>query len=210
MITAACKCDEMAAKQKMVESMRHKQANLPVRESTKTFSNFFKKEVEEALEASRAFVDGNGPTTLMFVGKTGCGKSHLLEAIGRQMLYEGKRVRYEQVADFLDTLRYSYQDSSDQDIHELMLWYQRQHVLLLDDLGASKRTEWAEERLTAIIDERMRTARPLVVATNCPNQDAMAEKLGDRIASRLFQTNEALSEVNVVIMTAADYRTKEG
>ena len=82
--------------------------------------------------------------------------------------------------------------------------YARAPVLLLDDLGAEKTTEWAAEKLTALVAERYRTGGRLVVATNL-DFDQMAEKVGNRIADRLF--DDRTGKVLSVTLTTSSYRT---
>ena len=84
-------------------------------------------------------------------------------------------------------------------------WYQRHSVLLLDDLGAESAKDWAVERLTALVDERLRLGKRMVLATNLTQAQAL-ERLGDRLTSRVFQTNQELGDVTLVAIVATDYR----
>ena len=76
-------------------------------------------------------------------------------------------------------------------------------LLLLDDIGAEKPSEWVEQELFNLIEDRYRNNRLLVVATN-EVEPTIRAKLGDRIASRLFD-NET-GTVKQVYLTATDYR----
>ena len=207
-----CRCKDFEAKRERNELFRRSQANLPSRnEQFRRFSNFrVRKGADAALESAHAFAEGNGPAVLVLVGSTGCGKTHLLEAIGRRALDLGLTVRYEQTVDLLDKYRSTFAQDSLEMIDDVISWYQQMDVLLLDDLGAGKSTDFAIERLTQMIDERMRAGRRMAIATNLVSPDAMAEALGHRLASRLFQTNRELGEVKVVVMTASDYRREKG
>jgi DNA replication protein DnaC len=76
-------------------------------------------------------------------------------------------------------------------------------LLMLDDLGAEKHSEWVREQLYRLIDERYGVNRLLIVSTN-ESYESLANNLDDRIASRLFDTNSG--KVMQVIMTCSDYR----
>ena len=57
-------------------------------------------------------------------------------------------------------------------------------VLALDDVGAEQATDWRQERLARLVDERYQQNRPVLLATNFPPA-AWEEMLGARTVSRL-------------------------
>lgn len=57
-------------------------------------------------------------------------------------------------------------------------------VLLLDDLGAEKSTEWTQAILFEIIDYRYNNNRPIIITTNCLPEE-LKEKIGERSVDRL-------------------------
>ena len=184
-------------------------ANIPHRgasEGARTFANFHRGEdVDPAFRASREFADGKGPPVLVLTGGTGCGKSHLLEAIGRSVMGHGGFARYEFVPDLLSRFKATYDKTSELSEADVKAIYEGVPVLLLDDLGAEKATEWAMEKLTALVDHRYREGKRLAIATNKEHQDFVAQG-NSRLASRLFDI--ATGSVAVVGITAPDYRLK--
>lgn len=210
LLQAACRCPANERRKVEEKAQRFAEANLPT--GGRTFENFNRvRGTEAALEKARHFAQMMGPSTFVLCGETGTGKSHLLEAIGRYVLAQTSlTVRYEVAADLLERLRHTYADVSSRefDMYELTGWYQRRHVLLLDDVGVRGGSDWAVEVLTSLIDERIRNRWRLAVATNL-TRDEMEEKLGARLASRLFQQNEELGQVARMTITASDYRLKE-
>ena len=202
-----------------------KWANLPNNNDPRTFDNFeLLPGTEAAFSAAKEFpysghmveseddpIDdftGTDHHILVITGRNGCGKSHLLEAIGRRLLAEQTQIRYEYVPTLLDGLRAAYDDDAEVRFPQKWASIMRTSGLLLDDLGAEKGSDWAREKLTALVDERYRTGAAyceyLVVATNL-NFEQMGEQLGYRIADRLF--DEHTGKVKVVNMTANSYRT---
>jgi DNA replication protein DnaC len=120
------------------------------------------------------------------------------------MLEAGYLVRYEYVPVMLDNLRATYDADAEVKFADRWAMYARAQVLLLDDLGAEKASEWAIEKLTALVSERYRTRGMLVVATNL-TFDQAAESLSYRLADRLW--DERTGKVCSVTITADSYRT---
>ena len=201
---AQCKCLKVEQKRQRDVALRWEQANLP-HHAPRIFDAFEAVAgTGEMLDAAKLFATGGGPRCLVLVGSVGVGKSHMLEAICRAYLMKGKTARYELVSSFLDRLRSTYDDGSQEDITELMAWYERRGVLALDDLGMERNTEWAVEKLVAVVDGRLRNHQDLVVATNRTATQMRA--YSERLASRLFGASALLGDVHVVEVRAPDYR----
>lgn len=202
---AQCKCHFAEEKRRAAEGLRWEQANLP-RGHPKCFASFKPAPgTDVMLEAARDFAAHIDVHCLVLTGPVGVGKSHMLEAICRARLDQGRTARYELVSSFLDRLRTTYSDTNRQeDVSELLAWYERRDVLALDDLGLEKGTEWAIEKLVTVVDERLRNQRDLVVATNRGSEEM--RRYSDRLASRLFGDNLALGAVRVVTVDTLDYR----
>ena len=208
-MAAQCRCGERSRQRQEAEAARLRQANLPGRRQggPRTFENFQAREgSEEGYEAARAFVhDSEASSLLTLVGGVGSGRTHLLEAIGRAYIARGAIVRFELVSEMLDRMRATHGDHSTEGLYELMDYYRTAHVLLLDDLGLERQTDFAVERLTALVDDRYRNGGRLAVSTNIENQDEMAEHMGDRLADRLWDRNSGVADV--VYLTCGSYRT---
>lgn len=201
--SARCRCKEKA---EALTAQRVNQANLPNRTGgPRTFDNYRIVAGKDGLEACRRFAEGEGPGLLTLTGPVGTGKSHLLEAVIRATLDDGRRARYEKVTTWLERLRNSYEASGEQSFYNLLQWYGGFQVLALDDLGMERMTPWAQERITDIIDDALVRQRRLILATNLSRSQAR-QHAGDRVASRLFGTSTELGEARVVAITGEDYR----
>ena len=166
-----------------------------------TFENFEDRPgTEEAFNTAADYTVGNTPPVLILIGGTGTGKTHLMEAIGRQYLSQGNTVRYELASHLLERARDAIRNGNDQNV--LTPCYQAD-LLLLDDVGLEKPSAWVSEQLGALIDERYRNKRLLVIGTNelYPSIEA---SLGGRLASRIF--DDATGVVTQVYLNAPDYR----
>jgi len=208
-----CRCIDIANEEKRAKASNYlfsvRSAGLPasVKGMTPrefmpgTFANFAeRKGTEDAMEVALDFTVGNSPPIIVFAGPPGSGKTHLLEAIGRQFLDQGRTVRYELVAYLLQRLRSSYNVEADSHVMEVCYGAD---VLLLDDLGLEKPSDWVVEQLTSLIDERWRNNRLLAIGTN-ENHATIEERLGPRLASRLFDRTSGKSKV--VYLVTGDYR----
>ncbi len=203
---AGCKCRVREEAIKARDALRYQQANLPHPLHPKTFENFQPRPgTEDAVKACWQAVERQGPRALCLIGPPGCGKSHLLEAMGRALLYRGRSVRYEFVPTLIDRLRHSHDDDSEQDVAELLAWYSRMDVLLLDDVGSERMTPFGVEKLTELVNTRLTDERGLVITTNHTREE-LADRVGPRLTSRMVQANPELDEMLVVRLTATDYR----
>jgi len=198
-----CRCQVTAME-------RLTQANFPP-DGPRTFDNFHAREgtrdmVDAGLQFIADKINGNGPRRMVIQGAYGCGKSHIVEAIGRVWLSWGERVLYEGVPTLMDKLRATYNRGTEDSVGSLLNHCYAHRLLLLDDLGAEKSSAggdgYVAEQMTKIWDNH---PWHLVITTN-KTQREMADKLGDRLASRMYSANPALSEVRFVINTAEDYR----
>jgi DNA replication protein DnaC len=145
--------------------------------------------------------DENGRTGLYIHGTLGTGKTHTAWLAAADWCAEtGTRPQcgdhqvppllFLRVPDLLDALR-PQDDKTRMRIRDC----QEAGLLVLDDLGAEKPSEWAIERLYMIIDHRYAHKLPLIVTTNVPitrlaeHMSGLGATSGPaaRIASRLVQ-----------------------
>jgi DNA replication protein DnaC len=145
-----------------------------------------------------------GPDTvpgrsLVLTGSVGTGKTHQALGALRQVATSGRRVRFEHgtAADFYASLR----PRDKHDSEAVMARWRSADVILLDDLGAAKLTEWAEEQTYRLVNHRYEGDRPMIITTNLPGE-RFSEVLGDRIASRLAEAAAG----HVVGLVGADRR----
>lgn len=132
---------------------------------------------------------------LILLGEPGCGKTHLAAAVANYLIANGIPVVFAIVPDLLDTLR----PSRDGVYHDILMAYQTAPLLILDDLGAEKSSEWTGEKLYQIINYRYNHLLPLVATSN-----EMPRRIDPRLHSRLFDRGRAL----VFEILAGDYRMK--
>lgn len=162
---------------------------------------------EETVAAAKDFALGDpGYTGLTLAGQVGNGKSHLLQAIGWEMLSQNYLVKYVCVGDLLQKLRDTYDADSQARFATVWDSYERAAILLLDDITENPRpTAWAQGQMERLVDKRYRDAKPWVVTTNL-TLDAMVGTWGWRLADRIFDEGSGI--VRVVYNLGHSYRTK--
>lgn len=64
-------------------------------------------------------------------------------------------------------------------------------IVILDDIGAEKPSEWVQEQLYALIDLRYRMQRSTFFTTNCTLKQ-LESQIGSRIVSRIFEMCEGV------------------
>ena len=84
-------------------------------------------------------------------------------------------------------------------------------ILLLDDVGSNRVTDWVQDTITDLISQRYDNARATIVTTNypiVPDKDspfpALADRIGERAASRLREMCRPLA-----MPALEDYRGKK-
>ncbi len=84
---------------------------------------------------------------LIIVGPPGCGKSHLVSAAARRAKEAGYSVLFERAPKLLMRLHAAYNSQSKTCELEMFEALGRVDLLVIDDLGAEKRTEWSEQTI---------------------------------------------------------------
>lgn len=137
--------------------------------------------------------------SLLIAGPTGTGKTHQAYGAIRSLLTAGVRLRWHATtaADLYAAQRPRPGHDAERDLQALM----RSSLLLVDDLGAAKTSEWTEELTYRLVNHRYEHLLPTVFTTNLTIRD-LRDALGDRIASRLAQMTER------VTLTGADRRRR--
>ncbi|MEV4864577.1 ATP-binding protein [Streptomyces ossamyceticus] len=124
-----------------------------------------------------------GPSLLM-AGVVGAGKTHQAYGAVRQLVQTGVGVRWRATtaADLYAYLRPRPGVDSERELADVS----RCPLLIIDDLGAAKASEWVEEVTYRLINRRYNHMLPTLITTNLAIKDLRAY-LGDRVTSRLAQ-----------------------
>ena len=158
-----------------------------------------------------------GPRGLLFSGPPGVGKTHLSVAILKTLILEKiASGRFIDETEFLRRLQYSYGPDSRETEREVMMPLLEVDLLVWDDLGTGRPTEWVAETIRMIINHRYTYKKPMILSTNCPLEPGNEKKsrlqgirnysLAERIGRRLFSRIMEMSEI--VKIDGPDFRTE--
>lgn len=144
--------------------------------------------MSEVLAGCKTFAervaDGRQQESLLLLGDVGLGKTFLASAIANEAVKAKRTVVYFTLSEFLDLVRLmKFEDDGDyrEGIQRLM----DADLMILDDLGAEKVTDFVAQELFHVINHRINHERPMVISTNLRPQE-IAQSYGERIASRLL------------------------
>lgn len=181
----------------------------------KTFSNFKKelniKAYNECLSYVRNLEEnlkqGKG---LFITGNVGSGKTHLLAAIidwiARMTTRRAYRVWiiFITSVDLLALIKYTFdrKNKDDNNTEELMSKLEDCDLLIIDDLGTEKTTDWASELFYKIIDSRYSNLKSTIITANLTDQE-LKEKLSERLISRIYEMCKGIK------LTGKDYRLEK-
>lgn len=157
---------------------------------------------KQAYEACVSFCDNFAEDSrgIRLVGSYGCGKTHLTAAIIHRLAEQGIGGVFVVVPELLRAIRKGY-NSPDEDADKLVSLTEEAPLLVLDDLGAEKPSEWVREQLYVIINRRYENMLPTIVTTNCSTQE-LVDRVGQRTVSRLIEMTTPYK------ILAKDYRVR--
>jgi DNA replication protein DnaC len=167
--------------------------------------------LEDALSRSRNMA-ADFPVVLrglFFLGAPGVGKTHLAVAILKQViLTRGARGMFYDTRDLLKVIRGTYNTVVKTTELDVLRPVMEADLLVLDDLGSEKTSEWVEETLNLIVNTRYNERRATIFTSNYPDvppeSNAEVISLHDRIG---FRMRSRLHEMcDFVDLEGADYR----
>ena len=122
---------------------------------------------------------------LLLWGDVGTGKSFLAACIANALLEKGIPVLMTNFSKILNQMGAMYSDER----YRYIISFNRFSLLIIDDLGIERNTEYALEKVYAVIDERYKAGLPLIITTNLTiNQIRNPEDVNHaRIYSRVLE-----------------------
>ncbi len=139
---------------------------------------------------------------LVFMGITGCGKTHLASAIVNYRYQAKQPALFIVVPEFLDHLRSTFGPESKVSYDQVFERVKKAPLLVLDDFGEQSTTPWAQEKLYQVINYRY-NARLATVITTRYSLDEIMERVESTISSRLSDPKIS----TLWNITVPDYRT---
>jgi len=197
-------CEKLAAlyKQRRIDAILGR-SGMGERFKHRTFATFHAtKQTEQALRECQAFCERLQKDAhtrgVLLMGTYGCGKTHLAAAVVHRNAENGKASMFVVVPELLAKIRSSY-NAHDGKADEIIEAAKDAPLLVLDDLGAEKVSDWVREQIYMLVNFRYEHELPVVITTNNGGKELEAE-LGRRTLSRLIEMTVP------VTIKARDYR----
>ncbi len=143
---------------------------------------------------------------LLLAGSIGVGKTHLAVSILKGLTERGIPCLFYEFGSLLKEIQDSYNANTKTSELTVLSPVLKADVLVLDELGASKPTDWVRDTMAHIINSRYNDKKLTIFTTNYPDdrrgdrEETLEDRIGSRLRSRL---HEMCRTVNI---TGEDYR----
>jgi DNA replication protein DnaC len=201
-----CKCKKTGRADVLLQHSR-----IPSRFMHCSFDNFDVQNVGSLARAAlttRKFVEEYPVIDygLLYQGRCGVGKTHLAVAALKGIINKGIPALFYDFRDLLKEIQDSYNPNTHTSELKILAPVFEAEVLVLDELGASKPTEWVQETMTHIITKRYNDKKVTIFTSNYLDipfgayDEILEDRVGVRLRSRLHEM------CRQVLIDADDYR----
>lgn len=130
--------------------------------------------------AKRVVEDNNFNRGIVFIGDSGTGKTFTSSCIANYLMDNGKTVLVINFGLYLNRVKREWAEAE----NDILNFVKLCDLLVIDDFGGERNTEFAIEKAFLLIDTRYRSEKPMIVTTNLSLYQ-LERKFTNRIRSRL-------------------------
>lgn len=204
-----CRCRTESQKKGLIDAAR-----IPRRYNECSFSNYHPEKGNGtqllALTLCHRLVSDYPAVNrgLLFTGPCGVGKTHLSVAILHGLIQKGVSCLFYEFGTLLKEIQESYNPICQSSELKVLSPVYEAEVLVLDELGASKPTDWVRDTMMQIINTRYNDRKLTIFTTNYLDSrrsltdEILEERIGLRLRSRLYEM------CKTVQIDGEDYRRK--
>lgn len=194
-VNCLCKCEAERIEKEKKEFQtatreRYRKKVFSKSECEKTFENSKYEISKVAIKYAKSFIsylNGNNQSSfngLLFYGRTGGGKTYTACAIGNEIITQGFSCR-----------NTSFSDLQDLKINDTRTYYdtiENPSLLILDDLGVERKSEYMQEIVYQVINTRYKDNLPMIITTNLTLEemknatDLTQRRIYDRILEKCY------------------------
>lgn len=177
------------------EAQRIKErSNLGARFMNRTFANFDKRKDPQAYDACRSYANAEElfskkKNSLIIFGDVGTGKTHLSASIANDFAEKGIPTLFGTYIEHLEHIKSEFNSAG---ANEYLTDMKTMMVLVIDDLGKEKKTEWSQQVLFDVINYRYEHLLPVIITTNF-GADELAQWVGHAVWSRLYEMSNGVA-----------------
>lgn len=180
--------------EKIIKNSKMSKRNLNYKFENFEINNNNRKTYQNLKDYSQKLVNNIEKKGVILVGDNGVGKTHLACSIANELIKNGIPVIYGTLINLLAELRNSYDVDNNISEMEIIKLYKNVELLIIDDVGKEKPSEWGLEKLFTIINSRYENNLPVIITTNY-NQESLVKRLcmngeietAKSIISRLYE-----------------------
>lgn len=225
-VAVPCECGMEERAEKVME-----RARIPKRYEHCDFESFStdigSAQQQQSLKNAKLQVQGflrdypSAEKGLLLSGRSGVGKTHLAVAALKELIRRGHAGLFSDYRELLKEIQSSYNPSSESTEMGILEPIRTVEILVLDDLGASKPSDWVRDIVGIVLNARYNERRTTIITTNylenpqadgesvrLPNgklvpavrEDSLEQRIGARMRSRLYEM------CRTVEITAPDFR----
>jgi DNA replication protein DnaC len=145
---------------------------------------------------------------LLLMGPCGVGKTHLATSIIHGLIEKGVPCLFYEFGALLRQIQESYNALAQTSEMKVIAPVFEAEVLVLDELGASKPTDWVRDTMMQIINSRYNDRKLTLFTTNytderpAQTEETLEDRIGIRLRSRLYEMCRTVS------IDGEDYRRR--
>lgn len=193
----------------------------------KTWMTEHARSLKQAKLLTQGFVrdyPGSADQGLLFIGPSGVGKTHLAVAALKELIRRGHGGLFCDYRELLKEIQASYNPASESTEMKILEPIRTVEILVLDDLGASKPSDWVRDIVGIVLNARYNESRTTIITTNYldhpategeasrlpsgkliapTREDSLEQRIGTRMRSRLYEMCRTLE------VSAPDFRREK-